>query len=206
NRYMEQQAPWKLVKSDLPAAGRVLGTAAEALRFSALLLRPVMPNRSQQVLSILNAENSRLIWGDMKAGARLETHDALFPRIEVKKFDAPKTPKLEDGLNVITYAEFEQCELKTAKILTAERVPDADRLLKLSVDLGAEKRQIVAGIAEYYSPEELPGKIIIVVANLEPATIRGLKSEGMLLAAKKGKKLCLLTVDGNDTPPGVRVF
>lgn len=205
NRYLEHAAPWKLVKTDLKAAGRVLGTATEALRFGALLLRPVMPNRSQQVLSILGAEDAELTWGGLKVGVRLSTHKALFPRIDVKALES-KSPAKEDGANVVSFADFEKVELRTARILTAERVPEADRLLKLRIDLGTDQRQIVAGIAEHYSPEDLPGKTIVVVANLEPATIRGLESQGMLLAAKKGKRLRLVTVDGNETLPGVRVF
>jgi methionyl-tRNA synthetase len=193
------------VKTDLKAAGRVLGTAAEALRFSALLLRPVMPNRSQQVLSILGAGDAGLTWGGLKVGTHLATHEALFPRIDAKALAARSTAD-EEGTNVISFTDFEKVELRTAKILTAERVPEADRLLKLRIDLGTEQRQIVAGIAEHYTPEDLPGKTIVVVANLEPATIRGLESQGMLLAAKKGKKLRLITVDGNDILPGVRVF
>ncbi len=205
NRYMEHKAPWKLVKTDLAAAGRVLGTAAEALRFGAVLLSPVMPNRCKQVLSILGAEKSDLDWGELKTGTILGKHGALFPRIDTKSLEKP-APKKAEPTHVATYADFEKVELRTAKILTAERVPDADKLLRLTVDLGSEQRQIVAGIARHYEPESLPGKTVIIVANLEPATIRGLKSEGMLLAAEKGKKMKLVTVDDNDQAPGARVF
>ncbi len=84
---------------------------------------------------------------------------------------------------MITIEDFQKIELRVATVLTAERVPGADRLLKLQVDLGSEQRQLVAGIAQHYSPEELTGKQIVVVANLQPAVIRGVQSQGMLLAA-----------------------
>ena len=93
----------------------------------------------------------------------------------------------------------------TAKVVQVEKVPDAEKLLKLQIELGAEKRQIVSGIAKYYTPEELVGKIIVVVANLKPAKIRGVESCGMLLAAKTDDDLRLVTVDVPDFPSGVSV-
>jgi len=153
----------------------------------------------------LGAEKSDLDWGELKTGTILGKHGALFPRIDTKRLEK-QAPKKGEPTHAATYSDFEKVELRTAKILTAERVPDADKLLRLTVDLGSEKRQIVAGIARHYEPESLPGKTVIIVANLEPATIRGLKSEGMLLAAEKGKKMKLVTVDDNDQAPGARVF
>ena len=91
-----------------------------------------------------------------------------------------------------------------AEVITAEKVPDADRLLKLQVDLGSEKRQVVAGIAEHYTPEDLIGKQIILVANLQPAKIRGIESQGMLLAAEGGKELAVVTLE-KPMPPGAQV-
>ena len=93
----------------------------------------------------------------------------------------------------------------TAKVVQVEKVPDAEKLLKLQIELGAEKRQIVSGIAKYYTPEELVGKIIVVVANLKPAKIRGVESCGMLLAAKTDDDLRLVTVDVPDSHSGVSV-
>jgi len=104
-----------------------------------------------------------------------------------------------ENVALVSIDDFARLDLRTATVLEAESVPDADRLLKLQIRLGADQRQIVAGIAGHYKPEELVGMTIIVVANLEPATIRGVKSDGMLLAAKKKKKLRLLTVDGDIT-------
>ena len=99
---------------------------------------------------------------------------------------------------------FFKSQLRVAKVLRAERVPKADRLLRMDITLGDEERQIVAGIAEHYTPEQMVGRLIVVVANLEPAQIRGLESRGMLLAAKAGKSVRLVTIDG-EVPPGSEV-
>jgi methionyl-tRNA synthetase len=108
--------------------------------------------------------------------------------------------------NVITYDEFEKVELKTALVLEAEKIEGVNRLLKLQLEVGKGKRQIVAGIAEYYNPEELINKMIVIAANLEPATIRGIESNGMLLAAKKGKELSLIVIDSDNVKSGTRIF
>ena len=205
NRYMEQQAPWKLVKTDKKAAARVLYTAAESLRISAILLQPVMPNRTEMILDTLDAKDTELKWGKLKSGITIKSHTPLFPRIKIEK---PGTEKVKESAleNVITFDEFKKVELKTAKILEAEKVEGADRLLKLQIEVGEEKRQIVGGIAEHYQPEDLIGKMIVVVTNLESATIRGIESNGMLLAAKKGKELSLIIIDSDKVDSGVKIF
>ena len=208
NKYMETMAPWKLAKSDKDAAGKVLFTAAEALRISAVLLAPVMPNRTQIVLETFNAAGSSLEWGGLTPGKSLNKHDVLFPRIDVKKQEKPSQSngKKTETNNVITFDEFQNVELKIAKVLEAEKVDGADKLLKLQVEVGDEKRQLVAGIAKFYKPEELVGKMIVVVANLKPATIFGIESHGMLLAAKKGKNLTLITIDGEKVKSGMEIY
>jgi methionyl-tRNA synthetase len=208
NKYMETMAPWKLAKSDKDAAGKVLFTAAEALRISAVLLAPVMPNRTQIVLETFNAAGSSLEWGGLTPGKSLKKHDVLFPRIDVKKPEKPSQSngKKTEPNNVITFDEFQNVELKTAKVLEAEKVEGADKLLKLQIEVGDEKRQIISGIAQHYSTENLIGKMIIVVTNLKPATIFGLESYGMLLAAKKGKDLTLITIDGEKVKSGMKIY
>ena len=208
NKYMETMAPWKLAKSDNDAAGKVLFTAAEALRISAVLLAPVMPNRTQIVLETFNAAGSSLEWGGLTPGKSLNKHDVLFPRIDVKKLEKPSQSngKKTEPNNVITFDEFQNVELKTAKVLEAEKVEGADKLLKLQIEVGDEKRQIISGIAQHYSTENLIGKMIIVVTNLKPATIFGLESYGMLLAAKKGKDLTLITIDGEKVKSGMKIY
>ncbi len=96
--------------------------------------------------------------------------------------------------------------MKTAKVMSVERVKGADRLLLIKIEVGQEQRQIVAGIADYYAPEDIVGKMIVIVANLKPAIIRGLESNGMLLAASKGKKLALVTLESDQVSSGVKVF
>jgi len=208
NKYMETMAPWKLAKSDNDAAGKVLFTAAEALRISAVLLAPVMPNRTQIVLETFNAAGSSLEWGGLTPGKSLNKHDVLFPRIDVKKMERPSQSngKKTEPNNVITFDEFQNVELKTAKVLEAEKVEGADKLLKLQIEVGDEKKQIISGIAQHYSTENLIGKMIVVVTNLKPATIFGLESYGMLLAAKKGKDLTLITIDGEKVKSGMKIY
>ena len=147
-------------------------------------------------------------WGILNSGITLKKHNPLFPRIKVEETDKPevKKPKKEISENVISYDDFQKVELKTAMVREAEKVEGADRLLKLQIEVGDDKRQIVAGIAEHYSPEELVGKMIVIVANLEPATIRGIESNGMLLAAKKGKELSLITIDSDKVKSGMKIF
>ena len=208
NKYMETMAPWKLAKSDKDAAGKVLFTAAEALRISAVLLAPVMPNRTQIVLETFNAAGSSLEWGGLTPGKSLNKHDVLFPRIDFKKLENPSQSngKKAEPNNVITFDEFQNVELKTAKVLEAEKVEGADKLLKIQIEVGDEKRQIISGIAQHYSTENLIGKMIVVVTNLKPATIFGLESYGMLLAAKKGKDLTLITIDGEKVKSGMKIY
>ena len=208
NKYIETKAPWKLAKEEPKIAGKVLFTAAEALRVSAILLSPIMPNRTQTVLETLGATESGLDWGGLTSGIEIKPHDPLFPRINIKKLENSvenheKKEKLE---NVITFDEFQNVELKTAKILKAEKVDGADKLLKLQIKVGDEQRQIVSGIAQFYPPEELVEKMIVVVTNLKPATIFGIESNGMLLAAKNGKTLTLMTIDSEKVSSGMRIY
>jgi methionine--tRNA ligase beta chain len=130
--------------------------------------------------------------------AKIEKRAGEVPAKAEKAVAAPAEVAL------VTIEDFSRIRLTTAKVISAERVPDADRLLKLQIDLGDEQRQIVAGIARTYAPEQMLGKTIVVVSNLEPAEIRRVQSNGMLLAAKTKKDLRLITVDG-DLPPGAAI-
>ncbi|MBQ2334849.1 MAG: methionine--tRNA ligase subunit beta, partial [Victivallales bacterium] len=137
----------------------------------------------------------------LEDGAAVLDFTPLFPRVEPIKEEgdaADKDVKKDAAkpVNVITIDEVGKVQLKTAVVVSAEKVKDADKLLLLKIQIGDEQRQIVSGIAEYYKPEDLVGKTIIVIANLKPAILRGIESNGMLLAAKKGKTLRLVTTDG----------
>ena len=141
----------------------------------------------------------------LKPGAQVAAPGALFPRIDAptpaaetpppQKVPAPGTVGNPEG--VLAYEDFAKVQLRTAKIMSAEPIEGAVKLLKLSVLMGDERRQIVAGIALYYKPEQLLGKTVVVVSNLAPIKLRGVESQGMLLAASKGECLRLVTVDGD---------
>ena len=123
-----------------------------------------------------------------------------------KKPEAKKTETVAvAGDQVVTIDEFFRSQLKTAKVLEAEKVEGADKLLKLKIEVGSEQRTLVAGIAKAYTPEQVVGRTIVIVANLKPAKIRGIESQGMLLAAKSGDTLRLIAVDGGDFPSGCSV-
>ena len=206
NRYLEEKAPWKLAKKDKAAAGHVLYNALEGLRLSAILLKPVIPEKSGEILRRLGAEDTGLEWGGLKPGNEITAGSPLFPRIELEKIEAPDTEMtaVPEQDNLISLDDFKKVELRVGQIVAAEKIEGADKLLKIQVDIGDEKRQLVAGIASYYTLDELAGKKIIVAANLKKAVLRGVESQGMLLAAVKGKKLRLLTVDG-DIPNGAKI-
>ncbi|MCH8011207.1 MAG: methionine--tRNA ligase [Candidatus Marinimicrobia bacterium] len=212
NKYMETNQPWKLVKEDKNKAGTVLYYAAESLRLGLQLLHPIMPSRTKKMMEMIGVKATDYAdqtWGKLKSGAKLGRFEAPFPRIEKKKepisIDKKPTEEITMIDNKISFQDFSKVQLKTAKVLKAEKIEGADRLLKIQIKVGDEERQIVAGIAEHYSPEDLVGKLIVVVMNLEPATIRGVESNGMLLAAQKGKKLALVVVDDADIGNGANV-
>lgn len=141
-------------------------------------------------------------WGGLKSGLEIEPGDGLFPRVQKPKAVSPEKKKAEDAR--IEYDDFAKLKLKTAKVISAEKVEGTDKLLKLRIDLGDEQRQIVAGVAQHYTPEQMVGKTLVIIANLKPAKIRGVESDGMLLAAKSGKELVLISTD-TEIPPGAAV-
>jgi len=219
NRYLEEKQPWTQAKlEDKAPLSTTLYMALEVLRVVSALLIPVMPGkmtalRAQLGIPAADPDFSTLKeWGTLKTGNPIEINEGLFPRIQVKK-EQPmnakkkqknvgasskkgKTAPVPEGVALLSYDDFMKVRLITAKILNAEPIEGADKLLRLDVMMGEERRQLVAGIALFYQPDELIGKSVVVVANLKPAKIRGVESNGMLLAANKGEKLRLITVDG----------
>ncbi len=227
NQWMEQCAPWKLVKTEAEAAGHVLADMAELLRLCASLLHPVMPVLCTRMLERLGAEapaRDGLCWKERGVG-RIVHGDPLVPRMDEEAFLASLAPPAESttadapvpaapgktgdssspvGEGLIAFGDFGKVKLVAARILAAQPVKGADRVLQLSVDCGeVQARTIVAGIAADHAPESLPGRMICVVANLEPAKIRGILSQGMLLAAKGPQGLALL--DPGPVPPGTPI-
>jgi methionyl-tRNA synthetase len=216
NRFIENAAPWKLAKDGKrDAVGGVLYTAGELIRIVSILLFPIMPGKMREIREVfglgddrLNLESART-WFELPSGNKINLKDSVFPRLDAKNIPTLVTPEKEpagkdEENGLITIDEFARMELRVAVVEKAEPVKKADKLLKLQIDLGMEKRQIVAGIAQQYTPEEITGKKIVVVVNLEPAKIRGIESNGMLLAAINGPELTLITVDG-DIAPGASV-
>jgi methionyl-tRNA synthetase len=196
NKYMEVRQPWKLVKNDQAAAGTVLYTAAEAMRISAILLHPVMPGKIDDLLVALptiTSNRMELVWGQLKPGEALGDIPILFPRIDKSPSTKSKTQLAKPQEAQINIDNFAKVKLMTARVLAAEKVPKSEKLLKLKIHDGSQERQLVAGIAQHYQPEMLIGMTIVIVANLQPTKIFGIESQGMLLAAKKGDKLTLLT-------------
>jgi methionyl-tRNA synthetase len=212
NKYLELKQPWTLARAeDKGPLLTVLYTAAECLGALAGLLGPVMPERMAVLRAALGLKSSRLRlsalkkWGALKPGAAVSEIPPLFPRVVTEKPEAPAPPPAPKtagatattaGDHALTLDEFARVQLRAAKIIEAERVPDSAKLLRLVVLIGNEKRQIVAGIGLYYDPAKLIGRTIVMVANLKPAKIHGVESQGMLLAASKGETLRLVTVDG----------
>jgi methionyl-tRNA synthetase len=205
NRYLEKRQPWNLAKSkNKTPFYTVMYYSAETLRIAAGLLQPVMPEKIKELqISLGLPEKPQTIkdlsaWGILKPGQPIGKQTALFPRITKKKINTQpeKQQTNKDDNMTIEYSEFKRIDLKTARIIEAEKIEGTDKLLKLQIQIGEEQRQIVAGIAGFYTPEQLIGKTIVVVANMKPATIRGVESNGMLLAAADKENLQLITVDG----------
>jgi len=207
NRYMEQMAPWKLVKSDTGRAGTVLYIATDCLRQAVALLQPIMPARCEKILHMLGVSMASAK-ECLEAGSQMGAFEIPFPKIELpdKNLDKVKNEKenvMSEGN--ISIDDFAKVDLRTAVVTAAEKVEGTDKLLKLQLEVGGETRQIVAGIAEHYAPEDLEGKTIVVVANLETAVIRGVESNGMLLAASSDNSIVVVTVDDKKVDSGIRI-
>jgi len=217
NKYLADNEPWKLAKDPARRGrlGRVLRQAAAAIRGVAVLVAPVMPGSAQKIWGMLGEEGSihKTRFADFDfdgpaPGAAMKAPQPLFPRVDVKEFlaeeAAPQPNTMEGTMDYLSYEEFAKMDLRVAHVLKAERVEGAKKLIKLQIDVGTDKRQIVAGVAETYAPESLEGKKIIVIVNLKPAVIRGVESNGMLLAAVVADKAVIPFVEG-DVPAGTKV-
>jgi len=206
NRYIVQEEPWALAKdsSKRTRLNHLMYDLLESLRAIGILIMPFMPHAAEKILRQLGIEKPEMEdfqslrhWGGLSAGNLIKPAPALFPRV---------TPSFREEPLETTYLPFEdweKVELKAAKVLAAEAVPQSTKLLKLKVDIG-EERTIVAAIGSDYHPEELIGKTIILVANLKPRKIMGIESQGMLLAADSTQGLSLI-VPERDVPPGAKV-
>ncbi|HBG00782.1 MAG TPA: methionine--tRNA ligase [Firmicutes bacterium] len=225
NKYVDERAPWNLVKlDDHSELSTVMYNLVETLRIVALLVKSFLPETGAKMWTQLGLEDleaqglADAAWGGLVAGTKTAKGDPVFPRIEIERKQSQvipvatpvpepsPEPALEPTEGVlISIDDFMKCELVVAKILEAGPLKGADRLLKLQVDIGAEKRQIIAGIAKHYAPSDLVGKHIVVVQNLKPAKLRGELSEGMLLAATAPNGKLELVAVSDAIPAGSRV-
>ncbi len=230
NKYFNDEQPWKTAKEDNERCGKALYISANLINSLAVLLAPVIPFTSEKLFAIFGAtphignagENAEHIdyfsaagLPQIIGGTKVTKPDLLFSKIDDKvidkqiaklgnKSDEGKTKSPED--NLITFDDFMKVKLRTAKVIEAEKIKKSKKLLKLQIDLGYEKRQIVAGIAEFYKPEDIVGKIIVVVANLQAAKLMGVESQGMLLAVNSSDgKLKLVTIDDEGIELGAEV-
>jgi methionyl-tRNA synthetase len=217
DRFLVRHAPWALQRSeaDSDRLAAVLRGAAEALLQGAALSWPVMPAAAEEIASRLASrippDLSEFRWGLLAPAGRVERRAPLFARVDKAAYfgggttmPSEPTPPAPGSGGLLSLERFLEVDLRVAKVLSAERVPGTDKLLRLVVDLGTETRQIVAGIAQSYEPSFLVGKRILVVANLKPARVRGIESQGMLLAADADGRPVLATFE-EDVPAGTRV-
>lgn len=218
NKYLAENEPWIIAKdkSKRKRLGRILFQAASAIRVISYLLFPVMPESSKKTWKFLVEEKSieeelfsELKFENFKLGKRMKEPEPLFPRIALKDFlkeegIQPAQIRKEEKMDQITFEEFMRMDLRVGEILIAEKVEGTQKLIKLEVDIGAEKRTMVAGIADVYSAEDLVGKKLVVIVNLKPAIIRGIESQGMILAAEVEGKATIPFFD-QDIPTGAKV-
>ena len=190
NKYIDETAPWTLAKSPENNARlqTVLYNIMEVLRIVAVLVYPYIPHTSPKILEQIGLPSTEFllknaVWGMLPSGIKTNKQQPLFPRFELPKEEVVEVKPIAPLKEQISIDDFAKVDLRVAQVLAVSKVPKADKLLQIEIDLGFEKRTIVSGIAHKYSPEELVGKKIIVVANLKPAKIRGIESNGMLFAA-----------------------
>ncbi len=217
NKYIDETTPWVLAKTEEGKVRleSVMYNLLEAIRVCANLLYPFLPATSESILEQIGTTDKSLEFGKLEAGKSVGEAKVLFSRIdEAKKLseieeelkareEADKLPEKPEGLALIGFDEFEKVELRTAQIVECEPIPKAKKLLRLIVDLGYEKRQVVSGIAKYYKPEELIGKKVALVANLRPAKLCGVESNGMILAS--GEETVRVIFLDPETPNGERI-
>ncbi|CCU79965.1 Methionyl-tRNA synthetase [Halanaerobium saccharolyticum subsp. saccharolyticum DSM 6643] len=231
NKYIDQTAPWVLAREEenRERLKTVLYNLLESLRIIAVMLKPFlteapykMGEQLGQLEAIKNATWNDTEWGALKTGVKVYNGDPMFPRIdleeyfekvEARKKESTSEKKEKEGTDLelaeikdrITFEEFMDTDIRVAEIIEAEKIEGSNKLLKLKVDIGLEKRQLVAGIAKHFSAEEVIGRKILIVANLEPATIFGVKSEGMILAATDPEENMVLSTVSADIANGSQV-
>lgn len=227
NKYIDETMPWVLAKdeSNKGRLAEVMYNLAESIRIISILIEPFMPETPDKIWKQLGISQSDVLtwestkaWGGYPENAVASKGDIIFPRIDIKKeleelesisdkkeSQADKASEVKKAQEeFISIEDFAKIDLRVARVLEAEKIEGADKLLKLKLEVDDEVRQVVSGIAKNYSPEELKGKYVILVANLKPVKIKGIESQGMILAASDKKELVLATVD-KTIRPGTKI-
>ncbi len=228
NKYIVKNEPWALAKepSKRERLDTVLYHLTECLRLLTLVIQPVMPTTSEKMAQGLGLLGKKALleslvsggkWGLMPVGTQLQPIGPLFPRVDTKKKSQEsqskqkqtkkKKNKSKTQVGLVTFEHFKEIDLRVGEVIAAEKIEKSDRLLKLKVE-APEPRTIVAGIAEYYSPEDVVGRQVVIVANLQPTIIMGVESQGMLLAAKTkvdGKQRLVLSTVSEKVKVGSKV-
>ncbi|MFO7797363.1 MAG: methionine--tRNA ligase [Promethearchaeia archaeon] len=215
NIYLNEKAPWHIIKKNKKAAGHVFNLCAQFVYALTILLGPFIPNTSEKILKLLNIEKSLndLGWNSinenvLEEGKPIKKAIPLFEKLDIEQIQEDlqqlKKQKKEKKMENISYEDFKKLDIRVAKVEKVDEVSNADNLYKLTISIDDEDRTLVAGLAQYYKPEELLGKKIIVLTNLEPKKLRGILSQGMLLAAVEGDNVSILTPD-KDIKPGAKI-
>ena len=220
NKYVDETEPWKLAKDEAnkERLGNVMAHLAESLRKTAVMLQPFLPETPTEIFRQLNITDDSLTgWdsvykdGQIKSGTKVEKGDPIFPRLEAEKEveiikammqnpaleeEKTKVKELPEQKDEIVFDDFMKVDMRVAEIIQAEKVRKTDKLMKMQLDTGTDKRQVISGIAQYYTAEELVGKKVICVTNLKPVKLRGEMSEGMILCGEdETGKLVLASVE-----------
>ncbi|MBN1832832.1 MAG: methionine--tRNA ligase [Deltaproteobacteria bacterium] len=211
NKYIDSMAPWVLIKSDQERLGTVMVYLLESLKIVSVLIWPFIPGTSEKIQGFLGLpKKGRDLklkdlpeWGKGKTAVTISKIPHLFPRIEESRSKegakVEKETEKKDNEGGISFQEFQRLDLRVGHVLKAERIPGSKKLLKVIVDIG-EERTVVAGLVGHYTEESLVGKQVVVVANLEPAKLMGVESQGMVLAAEDESGVHLLIPDAPVTP------
>jgi methionyl-tRNA synthetase len=211
NRYFDYSKPWETRKTDLEKCETSIGLCCKAAGAFSIMVQPFMPFTSARIRKILGIEIGG--WDRISdislSGVHISKPVPLFEKfseeviqVEIQKLDA--STGHDSSVSYVEFADFEKLDFRVAEVTSAERVEGADKLLVLKLAVDEEEVQVVAGIAQHYTPEELMGKKVALVYNLKPAVIRGIESHGMILAASNEDNLALIVPD-RDIPPGSRV-
>jgi len=217
NKYIDETTPWVLAKSEetKPHLNTVLYNLAESIRIIAALLSSFMPETAEKIAKQIGAEDlsyeSTKTFGVLKPGTKVEEPQVLFARIDAdKKMEEIAAENEEDKIELAPFKDycdfddFEKLDLRVGKVIECEKVEKSEKLLRFTLEVGSETRQILSGIAKYHKPEELIGKNVIFVANFKPRKMMGMESQGMILSAEFGDGLTALTTI-NDIQSGAEI-